>query len=156
MEIKKKDMKRFETKFEMGLPCECWEYRGCLSCGYGSFGLSGKTKRSHRVSYSMYKGDIPPKLYVLHKCDNPSCVNPEHLFVGTQDDNMKDMLAKGRDSFSRAGARSTSVKINKHIARRIREFYRCGVGTRSLADQFSLSQRHIRDITNRKVWRSVR
>ena len=81
----------------------CWEWQKALrSTGYGHFGRSsGKrdTNRSisaHRASYEEFIGPIPDGLFVLHKCDNPPCVNPEHLFIGTHQDNMDDMVRKGR------------------------------------------------------------
>ena len=66
--------------------------------GYGTVGFNGKTYRAHRVSYTIYKGQIPDGLQVCHRCDNPPCVNPAHLFLGTQSDNEKDKIAKGRNS----------------------------------------------------------
>lgn len=74
----------------------CWEWLGGkYPRGYGHVALLGENL-AHRVSYRIYVGDIPDGLYVLHRCDNPSCVNPDHLFVGDQSDNMKDMEMKGR------------------------------------------------------------
>ena len=66
--------------------------------GYGLASVDNKTVRTHRVSYEMNHGPIPEGMYVLHKCDNPSCINPEHLFAGTQRDNVLDMRSKGRQA----------------------------------------------------------
>lgn len=81
----------------------CWLWTGCeLPKGYGTFSIgrnkNGKvvTLYAHRVSYQRYKGSIPNGLLVLHSCDNPSCVNPEHLDVGTPKTNTQDMVSKGR------------------------------------------------------------
>jgi hypothetical protein len=76
----------------------CWEWvASCDREGYGMFWVGGKTVLSHRVSWKLVYGEVPNGL-VLHKCDNPSCVNPEHLFLGTRLDNMIDMVKKGRSS----------------------------------------------------------
>jgi hypothetical protein len=72
---------------------DCWVWNGtCWEKGYGRLG----DKRAHRVMWAIVNGPIPPGLQVLHHCDNPPCVRPEHLFLGTQLDNMRDMIAKGR------------------------------------------------------------
>jgi len=76
---------------------ECWEYIGLLDKdGYGSFMINYKNMRAHRVAYESFYGSIPKKLLVLHKCDNPSCCNPNHLWLGTNKDNTQDMINKGR------------------------------------------------------------
>lgn len=82
--------------------------------GYGRIG----DKRAHRVAYERAKGPIPDGLFVCHQCDNPRCVNPEHLFLGTTDDNMADMVAKGR---SARGERHGRAKITADEASEIRE-----------------------------------
>lgn len=83
---------------------ECWEWIGNKnSLGYGMIWYEGKNIRSHRVSYFIKNGEFNDKLFVCHKCDNPKCVNPEHLFLGTSKDNMRDMIKKGR---SRSGINS--------------------------------------------------
>lgn len=80
----------------------CWLWTASLrNKGYGAFGyttLDGITvqDRAHRFSYQLHTGEIPQGLFVLHRCDTPACVNPDHLFLGTNEDNIKDMLSKGR------------------------------------------------------------
>jgi len=75
---------------------DCWEWTACKSRGYGKFGLDGKTLRAHRVSYALEIGPIPDGMVICHKCDNPGCVNPAHLFAETQKHNLSDMRSKGR------------------------------------------------------------
>lgn len=80
----------FEKKFSV--TPGCWNWTRGLTKGYGQF----QRFRAHRFSYELYVGKITDGMSVLHRCDNPKCVNPDHLFLGTQDDNMKDMQRKGR------------------------------------------------------------
>jgi len=95
------DRLRFESKYKQNKETSCWEWVCYLNCdGYGRFSTQvlGKWKGmlAHRASYALYKTFIPEGLLVLHRCDNPSCVNPDHLFLGTNQDNTDDMIAKGR------------------------------------------------------------
>ena len=78
---------------------ECWEWQGSRKGGgYGSIGIKGGTVAAHRASWVLTNGAIPDNLWVLHKCDNPPCVRPDHLFLGTRLDNVRDMCAKGRNA----------------------------------------------------------
>ena len=90
---------RFYRGFKKGGRSECWSWlKGKDDEGYGCIYFDGKRTRSHRVSYRLYYGIIPDGLHVLHRCDNPSCVNPYHLFLGTNKDNMKDKVSKNRQN----------------------------------------------------------
>ncbi len=86
---------RFTAKFVV-LPNDCWRWTACKnSRGYGSFGVRGKILLAHRVSWTIYRGSIPYGMNVLHICDHASCVNPDHLYLGTQKENMQDAIAAG-------------------------------------------------------------
>lgn len=89
---------RFWKKVEKKSPDECWEFKGAkYEHGYGCLSVGGrKNKGAHRISYVIHFGEIPNDLHVLHKCDNPPCVNPNHLFLGTHKQNMEDKSRKGR------------------------------------------------------------
>lgn len=87
---------RFENKVNKTDSCWIWQGAIIKSRGYGSFRIGKDIKRAHVASFLIYNGEIQKGMCVCHSCDNPSCVNPEHLWLGTHDDNMKDMVKKGR------------------------------------------------------------
>lgn len=85
----------FQRWFEMSEGC--WEWNGARDRdGYGIFGYAGRMYRANRVALELHSGKLGDKYFACHHCDNPSCVRPSHLFAGTNQDNMKDMVAKGR------------------------------------------------------------
>lgn len=89
---------RFAAKVRRGSPDECWLWTGTRRAGYGLVSAGGRQQGAHRIAYELEHGcAIPDGLDVLHSCDNPSCVNPRHLSIGTHTDNMRDMAAKGRN-----------------------------------------------------------
>lgn len=87
---------KFWAKVDKNSSGGCWEFKTKLTTGYGQIEHRGKVSLAHRVSWEIHVGKIPEGMFVCHRCDNPPCVNPEHLFLGSHSDNMKDMYSKGR------------------------------------------------------------
>lgn len=89
---------RLWMSIDVGSPEACWEFSGSKNTrGYGSFRVGGKNILAHRLAWQVEMGDIPDGFWVLHRCDNPPCCNPGHLFLGKVTANSRDMIAKGRD-----------------------------------------------------------
>jgi len=146
--------KRFFTKVRKTKGCWYWT-AGKFADGYGAFGLDNKTQRAHRVSWIIYNGRIPKGLCVLHRCDNPSCVNPKHLWLGTNSDNMHDRDRKKRNGNTRGENSGTARLIQKQVVT-IRKLYSTkNIFQRELAKRFNVSRPHISDIVNRKKWSHV-
>ena len=117
---------RFHAKVNKNGPNGCWTWTGAKKPGgYGMLRIGrkfGGVAQSHRVSYELYKGVIPSGLHVLHSCDNPSCVNPDHLRVGTQEDNMRECVDKGRNFVpDNRGIRCGSAKLTEAAVLHIRK-----------------------------------
>lgn len=134
----------------------CWLWMGCVNnFGYGLLRFEKKCYRVHRLSYLIYKGEIPQGMLVCHTCDNPPCVNPEHLFLGTHKDNARDRSFKGRNNFP-LGERHGLSKLTKEKILEIRKLYGHGdINQKELAKMFSVDQTNISYIVNRKTWKHI-
>ena len=146
---------RFEDKFIPEPNSGCWLWTASVNQdGYGNFGIGSRadktqfSAKAHRIAHELYVGPIPAGLSVLHRCDIPSCVNPNHLFLGTQADNVHDMEKKGRGRHLR-GAAHGRVKLSESDVRYIRNSDKRNV---DLARMFNVTKTHIGYIKNRKAW----
>lgn len=147
---------RFWDKVNKGSVDDCWEYLGRLNHdGYGQFDHHNTASVAHRFSWELSFGKIPDGIYVCHKCDNPSCVNPNHLFLGTQKDNMEDMVKKGRGADKRGRKNGKSV-VNESIVREIRVLYSNGWSYQKIADNFGVSNGCVNHIINGRHWAWVK
>jgi hypothetical protein len=131
----------------------CWIWTGYKDGkGYGRIGYNGKVEKPHRVSWMIANGEIPEGMFVCHHCDNPSCVNPEHLFLGTNNDNQRDMYNKGRGNKSH-GEQHYRAKLTIEVADLIRKMYSTGCfSQRTLAKIFSVARAQIGAVINNKRW----
>lgn len=141
---------------------ECWEWLG--SHNANGYGVYGKPKRmAHRLSWEFYNGPIPSAMSVCHKCDNPPCVNPEHLFLGTQADNLRDMDSKGRRvSPDNKGVNNPRAKLTQEQVQEIRKLYWTGrykpkqkaapYDSKKLASMFGVARSTIRLVTCGRNW----
>lgn len=136
----------------------CWVWLGyCNRDGYGRHGAG----LAHRYSYAAVHGGIPPKMLVLHRCDNPPCVRPSHLFLGTAADNSKDMMVKGRSKkgrpnpFAPKGSDHGMSRLQAPDVWEIRRLCLSGVTQRKVAKLYQISFQHVSDIVNRKRWAHI-
>lgn len=131
----------------------CWEWEGALGAGgYGVAWSGQKNTYVHRTSWAQHNGPIPDGLFVLHKCDNRRCVNPEHLFLGTHQDNKADEVAKNRHNHSEHHGRA---KLTANDVRYIRSELSAGRSRVSLAKQFNVTTAAIRHIDYGTNWKHV-
>lgn len=145
---------RFWAKVSRGAPDSCWEWQGCRNRdGYGVFMLSRAqgSDRAHRVSWALLHGPIPSGKVVRHRCDNPSCVNPAHLLLGTQAQNVEDMVGRGRQR-GPASERSRSTKLTAEQVAEIRQ----AEGTiKQLGARYGVHFSTIARIRRAETWRAT-
>lgn len=134
----------------------CWAWTGDRVSheGYGRFWTGTRTMLAHRASWSIFRWKIPGKLWVLHRCDNPICVNPGHLFLGTPLDNVRDMTAKGRRN-QNPGERNANAKLTDAQALEIKRRATNGEAQRALAREFSVSPTTIYVIATGLGWKHI-
>jgi hypothetical protein len=162
---------RFVSRVSVAGPGECWLWHARLwKSGYGSFSVNGRDERAHRVAWALANGPIPEGMCVLHRCDNPPCCNPAHLFLGTPAVNARDRSAKGRSATgarhgSRThpemvpcmkGERNPSAKLTARVVRKIRDSFTGRLGEMSeFAVLHGVSVSTVSNILAGKVWKQV-
>lgn len=147
------EIKRFNRHVFKTAKCWLWS-AGVSSKGYGHFFVEGKQMPAHRVAWAIEHGADAGDLMVCHKCDIPSCVRPDHLFLGTNADNIRDMWAKGRRK-EPIGEASLNAKLTENEVREIRALRPQGVTAGDIAKRFGICYSHVYDIWNRVAWGNV-
>lgn len=134
----------------------CWNWKTLRADGRANaFYFDGKYRSAYRAAYLMYKGDIPEGFNVNHTCDNPACVNPDHLWSGTQTSNARDMVEKGRNAVFVGEAHGQS-KVTADVVRAMRADYAAGdVTLKALASRYGLSVPGVHHIILRRTWKHV-
>ena len=151
-----KTIKRFLAKFTFGNKDQCWEwFAGKDTGGYGQLHVAKNKKiLATRFSWMLFRGN-PGALFVLHTCDNPSCVNPSHLWLGTQIDNMRDRTTKGRAA-NHKGERNGRAKISAAQAQEMKTLYASkGYTFTQLGRLYGLHPTTVSDIVNGRLWSDV-
>jgi hypothetical protein len=144
---------RYEKYVVRRGPDECWGWTGFKYKGYGRLNVGGMTKGAHRVSYEINVGAVPDGLTVLHRCDNPECTNPHHLFLGTNADNNLDRDQKGRAA---RGERIHRAKLDAAKVRQIRTMDpKSPTAQRALGERLGVSEGTIRAVLTGRTWGHV-
>lgn len=147
---------RFWSKVDRRGDDECWRWTGAVD-GYG-YGYLGNRRRpnhkAHRLSYEIHFGTILEGLCVCHHCDNPPCVNPKHLFLGTLADNNEDRKRKGRNH-DRRGDKNSRAKLGWDDVRLIRELRSEGMSQQCIAERFGVCQVTVSKIVRGQTWKEL-
>ena len=177
------EKERFWSKVQKARGCWTWT-AACSRAGYGHLWVRGKCLLAHRVSWALHNGPIPPGLHVLHHCDNPPCIRPTHLFLGTPIDNMRDCAMKGRATKATGerngmhtypesrpkgerhgththpesrviGERNGRAKITEEHVREVWTLSQRGYLQREIAERYGISQVQVSSILTGKSWAHV-
>jgi hypothetical protein len=149
-----KSIKRFWSK--VNKLNDCWEWTGSLNeWGYGRFYFAAKEWRAHRFSWLLHFGPIPIDQLVLHTCDNPKCINPNHLFLGSHIDNMRDKIRKKRYK-SQTGDKNFAAKLSEQDVLNIRyQYISSKISQYKLAEHYGVTRSTISAILTRRSWQHI-
>ena len=177
-EVTKKDLARFHSKYRKDGPVPdpalygdigaCWPWIGTMNNdGYGIFKWKGKNRRAHQFSWRVHRGEIPDRLWTLHRCDNPTCVNIDHLWIGTSAENTADRHAKGRTaSGERSGAtlhpermargeKNGCAILTEDLVREIRRLVGTGLTRKEVGERLGINAPTVYAVAARRLWRHV-
>ena len=146
------------SKFEVQADTGCWNWIGAKnSYGYGAVSWKGKATNASRAAYECFVGDIPEGLVVCHKCDNPACCNPAHLFAATQAENLKDCRDKGRMVYRRGKDhhRATAKLTEEMVLDARRRYFDLGETQTSIARDFGVNSATISRVVRGEFWHHV-
>lgn len=159
------DLARFQGNIERGGGDTCWEWigsrikrrSGALSYGIATVGKRNRRVLAHRLAWLLSGRPLEPEQKVCHHCDNVACVRPDHLFVGTQADNLADMRAKGRGKLNRfpTGPAHPNAKVNETVVLSIRRLRSKGLSLAKIAERHGLNPSTVHDIVRGKTWKHV-
>lgn len=152
-----KNLSRYDqllSRREIDPLTDCWEWTGARDrLGYGSISIgNGRSEKAYRAAYREFIGPIPAGAHVLHRCDNPRCINPDHLFLGDQRSNMADMVSKGRQQ---RGERASMAKLTNAKVALIKAVATVGVPYRQIAKMNDVHPSTISRIVNGKRWKHL-
>jgi len=155
--LTRKQLIRFWAKVCIKNQDECWEWvAGKNSSGYGRVSLNHQSFGAHRVSYFLRYQKDPGELCVCHTCDNPKCVNPSHLWLGSFKDDMQDMTKKGRGRIPHLkGSQCGASKLTDQQVLDIRAYHVQGTSQRALSRQYKVVPQTVNDIIHRKTWAHI-
>ena len=152
MQIIPKDIERFWKCVDRRGPDDCWPWTGSFGqSGYGRFWCDGKTRRAHRVSFTIKNGPIAKNDVIRHRCDNPPCCNDAHLLSGTHAENIDDRDQRGRTARP-IGEKNAMAVLNESQVMEIRRRIADGETQRAVGNSFRVAQTHVSHIVLGKIW----